>query len=633
EQTTAVEEEHNDSFRGISGTYIQTKIDFSCQRTRTTYHQINRTTQVEKKEIIHYKVPLTCWPRLQHSQELVETLVGYCQGLENKLKLPGTVKQHVENIDNVNVFVRGNAFDIKCLTAEPEKRLQQETEIFFISENLTNHSINRLEGIFIDSKGVRLVDAVSETTLYVKDDIIMTNECQNIISEISSLIEVALFKPLLEKIELLRNLIFASSCDIKEGCLHAVQEKTTILYDRLRTSDPLNVVEDRPNAHIDGMDYKLNQDIIINIRQHKNQIDRLIGEMIALTNRSTLPEKMRPVVEGYKTKEINKQTAEDLFKLHSTIKWCGYRYSTLHINVEHISDSFENDRRNEKIKAFLSRKHINDYRIDIIESQIKEYNYVGAEIQSETRTKATLGCFSVYRKGNQKTVCCLLSKHFVLGSSRIFVDDKVHFGTVLPATNEEGGQDIAAAKIVERHLQDLDMNFKNYEDQPRPAFLYDNTDNKMLQDQPVYLRGAMTKLGVGTIHIPTLQCCDDTDADYIQIIDGNFTLKMPFERLAVEGDSGSIICMDELGTKNVCVISMLMGELLRKSEEEQRVYSTLRLSCALKYLEDKTQGKFILGGTVSGKEIVDQILRDLLESLPTGTNEIDQGEKTISLRK
>ncbi|XP_053379846.1 uncharacterized protein LOC123527634 [Mercenaria mercenaria] len=601
---TSLKEEQHDVFQRLP--------DRSCHRIETTENEINGTAQLDK-DIKHYKVPLTRWPRLQHSHEVIRTLIGYCHELEKKLELPGTVTQDTDHIDNVDVFVRDMAFDITYLSTEPEEVLQED------SEYMRYGMKNRFAGILIDSDGIRLIDPVSKETRSVKYDINMKSECHSRMSHISNLIELAVFKPLLEKINLLRDLICASS-DLE------MQDATEsrILYDRSKPSETMDTARNRQHLRRDGMDYELNQDIIRNIRQHKKLIDRLLGEMIALTNRS---ENVRPMIEGYETKEISKQIAEDLFQLHPTIKWCGYRYSTLHIHTEHISDSSENDRLNEKIKDFLSRKDIKDYIIVVIGKNIKEYNYVGAEIQSEADKKATLGCFSVYKKGNQKSVCGLLSKHFVLGTSRIFVKDAIHFGTVLPATNIEGGLDIAAMEIVKQHIQGLDMSFKNYENETRPAYLYDNTDNKMLQDQPVYLRGAMTKLGVGTIHIPTLQCSDDTDKAYIQIFDGNFTLNMPFGRLAVEGDSGAILCMDELGTKNVCVISMLMGELLREPEEEERMYSTLRLSCGLKYLEDKTQGKFTLGGTFF-RNRNKQILWDLLESLPTGTNETGRGEKT-----
>ncbi|XP_060556537.1 uncharacterized protein LOC132717147 [Ruditapes philippinarum] len=570
-----------------------------CQNIDTSDKNPFEYLSVDTNEIWHYKVPLKRLPRKHRLHGLVGTLIDYSEDIEKELGLPNMDESGMEHLDDINMFIQNNTFDMKLLIEDREDLYRTNTEISQIASRTKSVARSKAVGLFVKTEGIQFVESVTDSTIFVYSDSQIKKEKEHA-NAISSLMEVTIMRPLIGKVAIFHKLlgIAYSQRNSEDISASAIVKEFPYLYSNLSPSS------------ITAIETNSSDEFFKCIQENKSNIERMLGEMIALANRSGLPEEIMPVIKEYQTAVVSKEVAMDLFKLDTAITWCGFRYRTFHIYVKH--NESEDKELAEKISKFVATHGIMKYEVIYIDGDLEEYSYIGSMISpkiqnsKETKSKgqgkvqrkvqggaqkktedhhATLGCFATFKQGNCSSICALISKHFAnhLGNGMFDKDIRL-LGRVIPVTLDQGHYDIAAAKIVDDRVLNLDTNFRNYDGEIKRAILVDV--NKAMQNQAVYLRGAKTKLGVGTIEIPFFIKSDGKY--YIKVKPGSLEHKEPCGRLAEEGDSGAILCYDDLD-QNLKVCGMLMGKCC-----EGESYCFLPLSHALEQLNESTNGEFKL---------------------------------------
>ncbi|XP_053388822.1 uncharacterized protein LOC128551898 [Mercenaria mercenaria] len=333
-------------------------------------------------------------------------------------------------------------------------------ESFSLRENFS--------GLFIDKEGVKLVESISSEQIDVvvahsvdKDSFLEQPhqfELHRAKQDISTLLELTVFEILTTKFDNLKQ------------------------FYQNRMHEPFKDETDNSNA----------SSFRELVKQHKDNVEHLLGEITAFFNRSTLPENKRPVGLRFEKKEVSKKVKEKLFGLDKTIRGCGYSHSTFNVNVERLSDEDEHMSRQKRITDFLNRNGITNIKFNIVSKTLAEYKHVGARIrvhaaaqQTEYRN-GTLGGFASFNKEKETSSCVLFSRHVAHGcSAKVYVDGEngqpTELGEILQDTLQDGSYDIAAAKIHDHHVPQCDVQFKNSENAPLPGKLYTPAANIDLQ--------------------------------------------------------------------------------------------------------------------------------------------------------
>lgn len=545
-------------------------------RKRTRHYNLKKGVDAEEPKIpvVHYVASVKSWPRVYRSQQLINDLIERCTHLEslilnrtnsddtNEIGLKIDIYLNDKTQENcpARFLVRGN--DIT----------KQETLNLHILKNNDRATVpfNSFVGVLVDTHEAKLIRKVTESEMFVdvvkvrfeKSDSRHDLETK-VASKISSLLEGVVFKNLHTKCIILRDL--------------------------------------RESKVPDG--YEAKDAFEAKLQENKEIIDQLLGEIIALFNRSTLPEKERPQVKGFEKKKVTKTVETDLFKFDETIRGFGYRYSTFVINIEHSADEEE---RMEKIKMFLKGHGINDIQFNFVTKSITEYLHVGAEVRKSENGEpfGTLGAFAQFTKAGKTNPSAIISKHVAerLTSRKLYIKENEstrEVGDVIGETLTEGTYDIASAKLHPEYEGKYDPSFKNSDNEPREGLLYDGRCE--LQSLPVHIFGAKTSPGKGIIVIPELRY--ESPETYIQVQDRQAAGGAPVQRMAEPGDSGSIICADTLDDDKVHVIAMLIGSDNHTEERVnpnvRRSYIALPLLQGVQQLENLTAGKFLLEGVTN----------------------------------
>ncbi|XP_053382530.1 uncharacterized protein LOC128549573 isoform X3 [Mercenaria mercenaria] len=426
-----------------------------------------------------------------------------------------------------------------------------------------------------------------------------------------SVIEYVLFEPLIEECEFLSRVIDA----IDKKSQNLIKEtKDVAEIDSVYQNDEKTQSEHiEQTYHDESRECNIIPDDIVfeKCKQQRDNIEDLFEEMVAVISKSQIKGKdLKRLQMCRKNSHVIKKVSQMLFTKDKSVKGCGYRLKSFHVDVEELPTPEENSDREKRIQKMLSNYGITDIRFNFVSPSLDQYNYVGANIAAkcETGTKmGSLGCFAIHEKDNESSLCALFSKHVAQGCSpEIYVKDKDQklesFGILLSDTYVDGGHDIAAARINSQCISSCDKQFKNMKEEKVPAELHivDDRDNTLLQGQTIHLWGAHSKPGIGKINIPDFHYPDSTES-YIEVQDGSIAKGKPNAVLAEPGDSGAIVCIDESNGKKVRVISMLMGStndtVAQKDPKVKRKYLTLPLSSGLQTLEQRTNGTFLLEGT------------------------------------
>ncbi|XP_053391902.1 uncharacterized protein LOC128554638 [Mercenaria mercenaria] len=551
------------------------------------------------RSLHRYTVPLSFWKDLDQSQKSIKYMLEFCDGVE---KTAGYTKYRQEaDICEVDIFIDTDLHEIESLVPDVCKR---ELHTWNVFEETDDKSIvsNFKKGVVVDSGGPKLVKSLNEPNITVLkedgswciedtcDDTFKTNDSM----KIKCLIERVIFEPLIERCEFLGQVLDAlNTASVSEKYHSEVRDKMS----KFETARP----KDRGEC--------FDEKVLAQFKQQRDTVEGLFEEMVAAISRSHLNRENVIRLKGYlENRSVSKEVSEELFRKEQTVKGCGYRLKTLHVDVERLPTKEENDDREQRIREFLSNHDITDVKVNFVSPTLEEYSYVGAHIglKSDTVLKTgTLGCFANHSKDQKSSLCALLSKHVAQGcSSEILIEDKDKnlkiFGKILPDTYVDGGHDIVAGVVEGEHISNCDMGFRSIENKKVPGELYSGGDTTNLQGHPIHLWGAKSKPGIGKVTVQNYHFADDNDT-YIEVQDGSVALGKPDAVLAKNGDSGAIVCMDESGGERVRVISMLMGpknEIGSQNDlQVKRKYLTLPLSSGLRTLEKRTNGTFQLQGT------------------------------------
>ncbi|XP_053382540.1 uncharacterized protein LOC123540427 isoform X3 [Mercenaria mercenaria] len=605
----------------------EVRADSRCPISKEKIQQVTAAHDIGKGQrwLQHYKASILCWPELFQSQISIKNLMSYCEDLEVDTGL----KQHGEKVKvgfhEVDIYIDPVDHDIKSLIPPKVTIQKYELKNWNVSVDTMNTRDNssNIIGIVIESGNARIIKSVhgSDMVLF-REDCLDSFENGNsppkhtddtLRLKTRSVIEYVLFEPLVEKCEFLSRVLDAINEDqrnqIKETMHVAEIESVYQKEEKTQTKQIEQTYHDESRECtiiLDGIVFE-------KCKQQRDIIEDLFEEMIAVISKSQFKGK---VLKRLKTSRNNshdiKQVSQMLFTRDESVKGCGSRLKTFHVDVEELSTPEENSDREKQIREMLSNYGINDVRFNFVSPSLDQYNYVGACIAAkcEIDTKTgTLGCFANHEKDKESALCTLFAKHVAQGCSpEIYVRDKDQklesFAILLSDTYVDGGHDIAAAKINSHYISSCDKQFKNIEEKKVPAELHTVDDNTSLQGQTIHLWGAHSKPGIGKINIQDFHYHDGT-VSYIEVQDGSIAKGNPNAVLAEPGDSGAIVCMDESNGEKVRVISMLMGStndtVAQKDPKVKRKYLTLPLSSGLQTLEQRTKGTFQLEGTETYK--------------------------------
>ncbi|XP_053389095.1 uncharacterized protein LOC128552108 isoform X2 [Mercenaria mercenaria] len=532
----------------------------------------------------HYTVSVKCWPSVYKSQQVIKDLGRTCTDFENMFGLPEQQQKDLLEIDiyiGSNVEINFTSLLVQCDKSETNfkgieylrvSQRDKPDESFSFRENF--------HGIYIDKEGVKIVEAISSDQINVVVPPIEEKESfveqphqfqlQRTKDEISAILELVVFEVLTVKFNILKQ-----------------------LYEQ-RMHVPFNERDGSHESSFSQLEV-----------HHKDNLEQLLGEIIAFFKRSSLPENKRPVGLDFEKKEVSKEVIKQLFRLDETIRGCGYSQSSFNVNVERLSDEEKHIEREKHITDFLKRNGITNIKFNIISKTLAEYKHecamksVSEAAEPSVYHYGTLGGFASFSKETETTSCALFSRHVALGcSSKLYVDGEngqpIELGEILEDTLKDGMYDIAAAKIHDHQVQHCDVQFKNSKNVPLPGKLHTKSSSIDLQDLKVHLWGATSRPGLGIIRIPELSFPGTTET-YMQIEDRN-----SYKRMAVEGDSGAIVCADDLDDKHVHVISMLIGSNTDKEKLKdpnvKRTYIALPIQKGVECLQMLTGGTFSLKG-------------------------------------
>lgn len=275
---------------------------------------------------------------------------------------------------------------------------------------------------------------------------------------------------------------------------------------------------------------------------------------------------------------------------------CGYKHDQLHIFVETENICMIQ----QKAKNLLKEHGI---EVCVVQSGSREYgkfmNYtVGSKI--ETGKHATLGGF--VKKTND--IYVLLAKHVAELSEdvRMAVDNR-KIAKVLPQYNLHGKLDIAVAKVDESVLKICDTRFMDSSGEcmvTRLHTLNSEADVKFLQYLPVHIWGAFSSPGKGKITIPEYYVKTMEKLILVEDLEemGDDQAENDKKRFAKDGDSGAVVCADEIDGGCVRVISMLSGsrnwQEIKSSPRLPQEYITVPLQYGIKQLNEAYGGNFEL---------------------------------------
>lgn len=276
---------------------------------------------------------------------------------------------------------------------------------------------------------------------------------------------------------------------------------------------------------------------------------------------------------------------------------CGFRHSSLFIHVDNPNAI---DMAETQAKRVLERYNISDFTIVLGSRQVKEFSIgVGTKV-SGRHVKGTLGGFAT----NEGTVHGLLARHFVESCPNQFIVDENNqkIGTV-QASENRGSLDIAAAKMEISVLNGCDLRFKDSYGDHMTSKLYPFSSTETiiedLQDLPVHIWGSASTPGRGKIIVPEYFVPDMDRLVLVEDLEGDGKTKLEKnKRFASPGDSGSVVCSNDIDGDYVQVISMFMGSInFNEVEADPKLkgnYLSFRMGSGLEQLNDEIGGTFFL---------------------------------------
>ncbi|XP_053401927.1 uncharacterized protein LOC123548849 isoform X2 [Mercenaria mercenaria] len=320
------------------------------------------------------------------------------------------------------------------------------------------------------------------------------------------------------------------------------------------------------------------------IQKHRDSMKRLLGEILGMYDRSRVPENKRPGIN----ESLEQNIAKKLYAIDASVKSCGYRFKTLQVFV----DDTCNDKINNNIKDVLRKNKIMNYDIVPSIGSFKPLYKVGAKVQPnlDPNRYGTIGGFA---KKNKQGLCALVSRHVAIHSpdksvllrnGHIEIRARIIPETLPPQDLHDKILDISAVEIKPIDKEKCDTRFRT-EDGDLTTGKESSYETRQLRSRQVHLWGGTTSPGLGIVTMPNIRD-RDRDNTFIIVEDRQNTN----ESFCKEGDSGSIVCADDIDGEGVEVISMLIGE----DNAHRGKYATFRIDKGLEQLKRQTKDDFHL---------------------------------------
>ena len=248
-----------------------------------------------------------------------------------------------------------------------------------------------------------------------------------------------------------------------------------------------------------------------------------------------------------------------------------------------------------KIEIMLSSDEIELYNIFFVSKGVLSLHRIGSRITGNSGPSfASLGAFLKTRNGENDLFYILLSNHFAkilhnVGDTHLRISpNHDNIAELLPYT--DGKYDVAAAELSSGS-QNFDMRLKFRSGEPTLGSVFDSqTDKRRLPGLKVHIWGASTSPGFGKITVHDLSFKEDVPNRVYVIIEDDD--KTTFSK---KGDSGSIVCADDVRKQCVDAIAVLSGELTeREKATSRRQYIAAHLKACLKDLEERYGHPFTL---------------------------------------
>ncbi|XP_053402484.1 uncharacterized protein LOC128557892 [Mercenaria mercenaria] len=324
------------------------------------------------------------------------------------------------------------------------------------------------------------------------------------------------------------------------------------------------------------------------IQKHRDSLERLLGEILGMYDRSKVPENERPVTNESLEQNVSDEVADKLYAIDASVKSCGYRFETLQVFV----DDTCNDEIKNKVRDVLRKNKIMNYDIVPSIGSFKPLYKVGAKVQpnQDRKSYGTVGGFA---KKNQKGLVALVSRHVAIHSSdssvllrneHMKIRAKIIPETLPPQDSHDNILDISAVEIQPTDKEKCDTRFKT-EDGDLTSGKESSYETRQLRSRHVHLWGGTTSPGLGIVTMPNIR---DRDRDNTFIIVED--RQNADESFCKEGDSGSMVCADDIDGEGVEVISMLIGE----DNDHRGKYATFRIDKGLDQLKRQTKDDFQL---------------------------------------
>ncbi|XP_052761383.1 uncharacterized protein LOC128204081 isoform X2 [Mya arenaria] len=315
------------------------------------------------------------------------------------------------------------------------------------------------------------------------------------------------------------------------------------------------------------------------VDENKQSIRDLHGEIIAMYGRSNLPDNEKPKPRDIDHK-VDKCIADAILQEIAGIKGLGYRFGTLNF---YANSNILNEEEKQKllldINASLARLNIDvDNYVLRVGTHYESFSSnckVGSKVFAIEGSFGTLGGFAEKTREGTTNMCVLTANHVVSNAENnvlkmIRPQGNLTLGEILPHQDSlqfSNPIDICATKVNTQLLKICETKQKNSDGNESESQVFDFATERIsaLTGELVYIWGATSSPGKGKIAMPEyferhrrhLVGIEDEDSS-----DEEGNAASDKTTFATKGDSGAIICKDDIDSvhNKVVAISMLIGE-------------------------------------------------------------------------
>lgn len=262
---------------------------------------------------------------------------------------------------------------------------------------------------------------------------------------------------------------------------------------------------------------------------------------------------------------------------------CGFCRDSLHVYIDQDCDNREKIEEGVRAKTYIHGIEKVEFKYFL--SRIVEFATSGNAITCSCEKRGTLAGFC--KKENN--LYGLISNHIAAIDQDLGTTDGNRLGKLV---KQSKNFDIALVQIDEENVTRCDKSLKDEGGQSFEIPCKVHNDPADLQDLPVYITGAETKLGIGRIDIPFFQTKEGR-----HIVVRNFLS----ENFCTNGDSGAMVLGRARGNLNeVWPIGIVRGAFTSTKGDKtgeskhERPHLVVELQAGLDDLSTDEQGAFEL---------------------------------------